>query len=290
MKKITSSFIGLALAILGTTNMQAQAEFDFSKATNYCIIYLDNETAAGIQNEIMIDLTTPNIDVWPEGQSYDFKEARGANSNGVVGEFIHLITLPWEQEWAGGGFNTGVRDLSKIDESFYFHMALKSEDTQSFQLIITGSKDKEANLVFGDAPMDNIQPFDNFTRDGEWHAIDISVKELMEYGWEAGQIDYSPFSYLLGDTPGVELCMDAIFYYQLKEDSGVSAVESNQPQLLIGEKTISLLGATVGGIELYDISGKLVKSTQETVIGTENLNKGVYVVKAGTVVKKVFVK
>ena len=38
------------------------------------------------------------------------------------------------------------------------------------------------------------------------------------------------------------------------------------------------------------ISGKQVKSTKESVVGINDLNKGVYVLKSGSIVKKVAIK
>ena len=63
-------------------------------------------------------------------------------------------------------------------------------------------------MVFGQTPnSDGVQAFDDFDRDGEWHAFDISVKELKKLGWKAGVIEYAPFSFSLGSRAGTRVLL-----------------------------------------------------------------------------------
>ena len=289
MKKITTLLVAGLAAMASSVNVSAQAEFDFSSATNYCPIYLGEQTLAPIQNQIKLDLRTSQIDIWSAGETMVFIDAIGPNSNGVQGEFLALEVAPG-MTWSGGAFNTGEKDLSEIDDSYFFHIALLSEDSESFTFTVTGSKNGEAALVFGQTPnSDGVQAFDDFDRDGEWHAFDISVKELKKLGWKAGVIEYAPFSFSLGSRAGTRCSFVAIFYYQKADPSNIGQINAEDLQVLVGESTLSVLGSQ-NGIDLYDISGKQVKSTKESVVGINDLNKGVYVLKSGSIVKKVAIK
>ena len=44
------------------------------------------------------------------------------------------------------------------------------------------------------------------------------------------------------------------------------------------------------GIQLYNIAGQLVKATEGTTLGLDNLAKGVYVAKAANKTRKIVVK
>lgn len=278
----------MTLLVAGAAALNANAQnFDFASATNYCPIYLGDTSIAPLEasGKILLDLRTAQIDVWSAGETLTFDEAIGKNSNGIQNEFLALHVN--DAGWSGGAFNTGAKDLSKIDDTFYFHIALMSEDADSFTFTVTGSVDHAAALVFGSQPnTDGVQPFDEFARDGEWHAFDIPVTDLKKEGWVAGEIDYAPFSFSLGGRQGAACAMDAIFYYQPEEASGIDAVNADNVQVVMGERTISVIGAAAG-IELYDLSGKQVKASKESVIGTDGLNHGIYILKSGAVVKKV---
>lgn len=125
----------------------------------------------------------------------------------------------------------------------------------------------------------------------EWQAIDISFADLKKFcpGFTYVNTDaYSGNILALsaGNVIGQNVSLDCVFFHTPAGESGVESVEENGA-LVIGTSAISAPGAA--GISLYDMQGRLVKSTASTVLGIDELPAGIYVVKAGDTVKK-FVK
>lgn len=87
--------------------------------------------------------------------------------------------------WAsidGQGVYPQPKDLSMIDDNWYVHFSLRSEEAVSHipVMIRFGSTDNDATLIFGNYSTKAI--FADFNRDGEWYSFDIPVSELKKYG------------------------------------------------------------------------------------------------------------
>ena len=80
------------------------------------------------------------------------------------------------------------KDLSMIDDSYYLHIALRSDAAVGHIPVRVrfGAEDADAILTFGAYSTHPI--FADFPRDGEWYAFDIPVAELKKLGrlWSKG--------------------------------------------------------------------------------------------------------
>ncbi|WP_321436216.1 T9SS type A sorting domain-containing protein [uncultured Bacteroides sp.] len=294
MKKITLTLVIAAIVAFMSTNLCAQAEFNFAGSKNYYLIYLDEETSAqipkaDIKKDYRPDDVTHFLYVWEN--TYTNNEPTGPNSNGVPGTFIDFSV--GSVGWSGFGF-AGVKpgkDMTGIDDSYYFHIALKTSTAQN-QVVIINGDGPSAKLNFGNTPFNDngkiIDPYKNFARDGEWHSFDIPMSTLSKMGCKFTDTAYigNVVSFLSGATTGSNICIDAVFFYQ-KKNTGISNTATEK--VLIGEKSISV-PETKSGITLYDVSGKLVKTSNQSIISIEDIDKGIYILKSGDLVKKIAIK
>lgn len=297
MKKITLAISMFVLAAVGVNKAYAQGEFDFAQGENYYLIYLDEETVAGsipkqkIAADYRVDDTVNFLYIWEN--TYISNPAIGPNSNGVPGAFIDYSVN--NIGWSGFGFASLApgKNLSGISDEHYVHFALKSMGNENHMIIIAGEDKKEAKLNIGSTPFNDngviYDPYDNFPRDGEWKSFDIPVKTLKRLGANFSDgFTGNVFAMLSGGVEGTNICLDAVFFYR-PEGSNVGSVNADNVEILLSKTTLSVVGIEAG-IELYDISGKLLKSTSDSVVGIEDLTNGLYMVRTGDVVKKVFIK
>lgn len=299
MKKITL-LAAAAVAMLGG-NAYAQAEFDFSNGGSYHLIYLDEETlaanvsASDIVSDCRPDETTRFLYVWDN--TYVGVTSTGPNSNGVPGAYINLEV--GTVGWSGMGIvNNNGAHFDAIDDTYRFHIALKTMDPDS-HVIIVGDEDagQVAKFTVGSAPFNDngviYEVLQDISRDGEWNAIDVSVADLKAYsvtglvGYPNPDFTGNIFSMLSGARTGANIALDAIFFYK-PGTNGVEGVKGDNVKIFSTGRTIQVLGGE--GIEVYDITGKLVKESKGTIVGTENLAAGIYVAKSGNVVTKVIVR
>lgn len=301
MKKITLLLVAFAALFVG--NAYAQAEFDFTKATNYHLIYLDEETAAAnidaaaITSDCRPDDTTRFLYVWDN--TYVGQTAMGPNSNGVPGAYLSFTVN--NIGWSGLGFvNSAGCHFDAIDDTYRFHIAMKSISNDS-HVIILGDEDagEVAKMTIGAVPFRDenkgvtYEVLTDISRDGEWNAIDVSCADLAAYS-ATGKFGYSNpdftgniFSLLSGGREGADIDMDAIFFYK-PVDGAVKGVKNDNVSIFSTNRTIQVLGGE--GLAVYSITGKLVKETKGTIVGTENLPAGVYLAKCGAKVVKVVVR
>lgn len=299
MKK--STFWAVAAATMFAGNVYAQAEFDFTKATNYHLIYLDEETcaanidAADITSDCRPDDNTRFLYVWEN--TYVGGDAVGPNSNGVPSAFLSFVVN--NVGWSGLGFvNNNGAHFDAIDDSYRFHIAMKTIDNDAHVIILgDGDAGEVAKMTIGSTPFNDngtiYEVLTDITRDGEWNAIDVSCADLAAYS-KTGKFGYSNpnytgniFSLLSGGREGASIDMDAIFFYKPK-DAAVKGIENDNVEIFATNRTIQVLGGE--GLAVYSITGKLVKETKGTIVGTENLPAGIYVAKCGARVQKVVVK
>lgn len=299
MKKIT--LFAMATAALLGGNAYAQAEFDFSKGSNYHLIYLDEETAAAnlsasdITSDCRPDDQTRFLYVWSE--TYIGNTGGDLNSNGVPGAYLSFTVST--VGWSGFGFvNLNGCNFEAIDDSYHFHMAIKTTDADSHAVIIGDADAGEvAKFALGSAPFNDggviYELLQEITTDGEWNAVDASVADLKAYS-TTGKLGYSNpgftgnvFSLLSGGRAGVTVDLDAIFFYKPVSES-VKGVKDDNVTIFSTNRTIQVLGGE--GLSVYDMAGKLVKETKGSIVGTENLAAGIYIAKSGSNVVKVVVK
>ncbi|MDE7381329.1 MAG: T9SS type A sorting domain-containing protein [Muribaculaceae bacterium] len=219
----------------------------------------------------------------------------GVGYSGLSSEGYTSVTVA-NVGWSGAGYNVnkgaGI-NLSHWNDNTRFHLSYMSFGTapEAVALIINDNDDfnKPARVALGSGYVDNgtVYPGVAAAPNDDWQAVDISFADLKKV---CTDFDYQQttewtgniLSILCGPTSGRSLSLDA-FYFYTAGDSAVEGVEEDA-ELIITANTVN---STVSGIELYDLSGKLVKASDNTVLGISDLAKGVYVVKAGNKTQKI---
>jgi hypothetical protein len=294
MKKFTLSMV--LLAIIAFTG-RAYAQDDFTQGSNYYLIYLDDETTgtiptASIAKDYRVDDTNNFLYVWSD--TYSAVTATGPNWNGEIGEFINFQVN--KVGWSGFGFSSKAAspmDLSGVTSDYTLHLAMKSTGTVTHCISLGGSGGLSARAAIGSTAFvdgaNSYTPYTNFTRDGQWHLVEIPMSYFMNLGLRYPEtFTDNIFSFLSGGVEGTTIALDAIFIYK-KGTTGVNDVEAKKLSVLVTNSTISIPDATQP-IELYSIAGSKVKSTNETVMGVEDVQKGIYIVRCGALAQKVQIK
>lgn len=218
--------------------------------------------------------------------------------------------------WSGAGWNilgtadtptpgTGVNTTAWNDNT-RFHLAYYSPATlcPSVAIIIADGKAKvggadvvsaPAKVSLGAAFVDNGTQMPSVAPapTDDWQGLDISFGDLKKFwpafaplateGW-GGNI----MSLLAGGVAGQSIALDAVYFYNQGE-SGVEGVEADAASWTVTKSTVNLNGGA-NGIELYNLAGQLVKSTNGCVLGLNGLAQGVYVARSAKSAVKVVVK
>ena len=312
MKKVFTLMSVVAVAAFMGNKAKA-IDFSSLQGTNYYLIYLDEGTATDYEitgTKIVQDLRpnwdpTNNINgekalyLW-DGSSYVANEATGKGSFDQIGSFLDVSSVG-AGTWSGLGFNMranggGVTtsfpvDYTAVTDNYHFHMAVKSSTSplKSHQVQVMGSSTGIAKFsvgvgIFDNAP--NITP--NFPTNGSWYVIDIPISQLKTYGFTNRDTFIGNYFVTLSGAPTNNLAMDAIFIY-LPGATGINDVKADKLSVLVTNQIVEVQNATAP-IEVYSITGALVKKSVEPVFGVDQLAKGAYVIKSGNAVAKVIIK
>lgn len=193
--------------------------------SNYYLISVDDATVnnfigtAKIAGDYRPNNSTNNLYLW---NGFTAGTSSGNNFYGNNAAWLSLV-VTGAGGWSGGGYNIAQgAELNKLkavtdDTSgkYYLHLAIKSSTTNSYEIgLASGSID--AKIVLGTAAMDNIAPYSNFTRDGNWQEVEIPISVFKAKGlnYTTGMAATNVFEFLAGGTAGVKLEMDAIFIYK----------------------------------------------------------------------------
>jgi len=195
------------------------------KGTNYYLISIDDASvnnfigSAKVVADFRPDGVIKNLYVW---NGLNPGTYNGTNFYGNATNWLSLV-VTGVGGWSGAGYNVlAGTDLNKLkaitdDTSgkYYLHFAIKSSTTNSYEIQI-GYGASSVILVYGTAAMDNVTPYVNFTRDGNWQEIEIPISVLKSKGlnYTTGMAATNVFAMLAGGTAGVKLEMDAIFIYK----------------------------------------------------------------------------
>ena len=199
--------------------------FDLAAHTDYVLIALGAEEANQIKNQTLADYRVNDQTNWLyiwDG-TYVPGTATGVNSFGYQ-EGYSALTVG-TVGWSGMGFaSTGDgKDLSMIDDSFTLHMAFKGTDEQHVSHAVGVGA---AHFALGLEPFVNggstFGLLGDFKRDGEWYCFDIPFSEISARAnpvfANAGNYVDNVISILSGGVTGVDLNIDAIFFYRDKAD------------------------------------------------------------------------
>ncbi len=199
---------------------------EYLQGSDYYLISLDEITKAKIESKVTKDYRVDEANrflyVWDN--TYVAGNPTGPNAFGEVEAWTSLVV--GSVGWSGMGISPGgasTIDLSKVTPQHTFHFAIKSKDNAT-HMIGLGDGTNNFRLAIGATAFvdggNTFQPYKNFTRDGEWHHIEIPMSEFMGTGKlnfrEGGFTTDNVFSVLSGGTAGTTLDIDAVFIYKKK--------------------------------------------------------------------------
>lgn len=275
----------------------ANAQDDFSKGSGYHLIYLDSESASNIPassitKDYRVDDVNNFLYVWEN--TYTSLTPSGLNWNGVSGEYLSFQV--GSVGWSGFGFacdpaGTATKDMSAVTSSYTLHLAMKTTNSASHCISMEGGDGIQARVAIGSAAFvdgaNSYPAYTNFTRDGKWHLVEIPMSEFFNKGLRyPAPFKGNVFSLLSGGVAGTTIALDAIFIYK-KSNSGIdNTTADNKLSVIVTDKVIRVQG-TNEPIEVYNIQGQKVKTSEEPVFGVDELQKGIYVVKSANATAKI---
>jgi len=196
------------------------------KGSNYHIIQIDETSYGYIQNKVVNDFRPDDNfkNLWVWEATFLGGTPSGLNFYGMTEGWVSLVVS--NVGWSGAGYNVaaGFGDINMTDlyanpNDYVFHIALKSAQPSSSYLFIFTDKTSEAKVCIGSAAIEGIEPYMDFTRDNEWHSIEIPVSYLNTLGlfYNAAFSDVNILAFLAGGVQGTTLDMDAVFFYKKAE-------------------------------------------------------------------------
>ena len=202
--------------------------------------------------------------------------------------------------WSGAGFFMSAEsntNTSHWNDNTKFHMAYRTSSTAPASVAIilcdgdpAGSS--PAKIALGTAFNDGgaIYPTVGEGFNDEWQAIDISFADLKKFyptfayvtteAWSGNIV-----SVLGGGVTGQNVSFDCMYFHTPAGAEGAVEGIVEDAQFVITSNTVNV--ANGNGIELYDLSGKLIKSVAGTTLGISELGNGIFVVKSGRSVAKI---
>ncbi|HIR37061.1 MAG TPA: T9SS type A sorting domain-containing protein [Candidatus Limisoma gallistercoris] len=320
MKKMT---LLAAMAVCGAGAMNAQLvdpslDQTIDNGQIFDIFMLDNASVTRLEEAgktvhlYNVDETTRHMYIWTQGGDENITFVAGNPSNGVGVDFqtdgftcLEVSTYGWSG--AGLTIDEGAPiDLSHISDDTHFHMGVRPENNApaAIAVIIGDGTNVQYNMKWSPAKISvgssafidggvSYPLVGDFDREGgDWLAIDLTFGDLKKlypsFAYLPGEFFGNIFSVLGGGVQGQSFSMDACYLYS-PANGGVEGVAADEAQIVVSAKTVSVLGGEEG-IDIYNVSGQLVKSTESTIVGVEDLTPGIYVVKAGNAVKKVVIR
>jgi len=209
-----------------------------------------------------------------------------ANSSGVFTGGISAWASTTALNWNGMGIASATqKDLSMIDDSYYLHIALRSDAAVGHIPVRVrfGAEDADAILTFGAYSTHPI--FADFPRDGEWYAFDIPVAELKKLGrlWSKGNGNVAIGENLLAfntmDTyyTGSWFSFDNIFFWKKSDGTAPEVNELGQ----FGYKSLNDAGESDFVFENRDfinfnVSAATIDMQTEGGTKDENILAGYY--------------
>ena len=317
MKRVFTIMCLVAVAAFMGSKAKAQ-DMTSLDGSHYYLIYLDAQTESDyeITSKIVQDLR-PNWNYTdnPTGEKalyiwtncgYVANPATGKGSFGQIGGFLDFSVT--SSTWSGAGWcmrdntagtapNTFPVDFTKITDDYHFHAAFRSTFAKASYVQVFGSASGTTvtkatfNVGVGqqDATAPNITP--GFVADGTtWNIVDITVAQLKTYGWTNRSTIPSGNYFVVGSgAPTNEIALDAVFFYLHAGSNGINDVKANKLNVLVTNRRVEVQNATAP-IEVFSVTGALVKKSLEPVFGVEELAKGAYIIKSGNAVAKVMIK
>lgn len=189
------------------------------KGSDYYLITMDATSAKKIASKIKADYRTDNLNmflyVWDN--TYSAGSSIGPNSFGEVESWTSLVVN--RVGWSGFGFSPDPKktlNLSALTDDFKLHFSMKSKDNATHQILLFDGTNT-TKITIGATAFDGDAPYKNFTRDGEWHEIEIPMSVLKNKGLRYTSSGFNSgnlFAMLSGPVTGTTLDIDEIFFYK----------------------------------------------------------------------------
>ncbi len=224
----TANITATVGAFTATCAVTVVENTDFSKSlkgTEYYPIIMDGVTAAALGSKIKGDFrpdeATKFLYVWDN--TYTAGTSTGPNFYGEVEGWVSLVV--GNVGWSGAGFNcqdAALNDklaaITANPDKYYLHIGIKSKDNAVHLFGLDGQSNvKFAIGATGFTDNGVVTPaLADFTRDGEWHEIEIPMATLKANGllYATGMGTKNIFWFLSGGVAGKTLDLDAVFIYK----------------------------------------------------------------------------
>lgn len=310
MRKVIFTLIVFVFSIIAGNKVKAQ-DFSSLEGSNYYLIWLDSDTEEeyDITSNTVLDLRPNwNYDTNPDAEralyiwesTYASNEPSGKGSFGQIGGFFDF-TVTGAADWSGLGFCMRKESPSFVPVDFTaiqndmnnyrFHMAIKSPNAKAHGIEVFGGDGVKAQFSVGVGTFEAAKPVNltpGFTVD-TWNVIDVPVSKLAELGWSArGAFDGNYFVILSGPASN-RIMFDAVYFYKVAGSGINNPVIDNKLKVIVTKNIVEVLNASAP-IEIYDLAGIKVKTSESSIFGTEELSKGAYIIKSGSAVGKVIIK
>lgn len=186
--------------------------FDWTNAEKIIPIHISEGVKALMNGKIRegydTSVTNPEFQIWE--QTYEAGEGSGVNSFGIVEDFTSLVT--GSKGWTGGGINiTTAADMSVLstEDNYYLHLAIRDADYLTHQAY--GFELNGAKFTLGKNGDGYVT---DFTRDGEWHYLDIPVSAL-KAGLFSSATSFTGniLTFNSGSRTGAKFEIDNVFFY-----------------------------------------------------------------------------
>ena len=241
MKKFTlaAAFAAMTLSVnaQGVVTEQSTALTTIQEAEDVVIVGVSESVAQYFKenNKIKADYSindeTRHLYIWTAGDTYAQGTISGMNSVGTAEDYFCLVVVGGKITWSGMGISYDSEDVSFINDDYYLHLAMKSNDNATHALWVG-----EAKMAIGDAAFESTPVLDNFPRDGKWYNLDIPVKVIKNFvdggvifkGDDLTKWSGNIISFLSGGVSGTELNFDQVFFYKKGnvDPSGISSVKA----------------------------------------------------------------
>ena len=186
--------------------------FDWTNAEKIIPIHISEGVKALMNGKIRegydTSVTNPEFQIWE--QTYEAGEGSGVNSFGIAEDFTSLVT--GSKGWTGGGINiTTAADMSVLstEDNYYLHLAIRDADYLTHQAY--GFELNGAKFTLGKNGDGYVT---DFTRDGEWHYLDIPVSAL-KAGLFSSATSFTGniLTFNSGSLTGAKFEIDNVFFY-----------------------------------------------------------------------------
>lgn len=209
---------GFATAAL---DEKGASTFDFSDVSDAVLI----STSDGVRGHLLdagatvkdYNVNKVNRDLYIWDNTYVAVDRTGETNSFGWGEGYNKFTVA-SVGWSGLGFNIKGEDLSMIDDTYWFHFAMRATDQtlHTSHTVTVG----DAQFIIGESN-GSLASIGDFKRDGEWYYFDIPVKALRQFatpllGTETTNYDNNIVAFSSGSVTDAELCFDNIFFYKSK--------------------------------------------------------------------------